>query len=190
MPNWCDTNYVIEGPKKDLEKIQNAIKNHKVREDSADNWEGNILDELGIKFNEAGANMRGFIDCEGDLTVYDYYATFNFYAQEAWYKTDFSRYLEDAFPKITIYWRAEEPGCEIYETNDDKGDYFPERYVVDYSIGVKSDTEYFSTEEEVIKYLRKISKGKIRSINGANKFTEANNGDDYIYVNEFTIIYE
>ena len=30
MPSWCDTNYVIEGPKEDLEKIQNAIKNHKV----------------------------------------------------------------------------------------------------------------------------------------------------------------
>lgn len=190
MPNWCYTSYVIEGPKEDLEKIQNAIKNHKVRKDSADSWEGNILDELGIKFNESNARMRGFIYCEEDLTICDDYATLNFYAEEAWYKTDFSRYLEDAFPEITIYWKAEESGCGIYETNDNEGNYFPERYVVDYSIGVNSDTEYFSTEKEVVKYLRKISKGKIRSINGANRFTKANNGDEYIYINEFTVVYE
>lgn len=190
MPNWCDTSYVIEGPKEDLEKIQNAIKNHKVRKNSADSWEGNILDELGIKFNESNAHMRGFIDWEGDLTVGDDYVTLNFYAQEAWNKTDFSRYLEDAFPEITIYWKAEEPGCGIYETNDDEGKYFPERYMIDYSIGANSDTEYFTTEKEVIKYLRKISKGKIRSINGASKFTKNNNGDEYIYINEFTVVYE
>lgn len=190
MPNWCYTSYVIEGPKEDLEKIQNAIKNHKVRKDSADSWEGNVLDELGIEFNESNALMRGFIDWEGDLDIDDDFGILKFYAEEAWCKTDFSKYLEKAFPEISIYWRAEEPGCEIYETNDGEGKHFPERYVVDWCLNDYTDTEYFTTEKEVIKYLRKISKGKIRSIKSANKFTKTNNGDEYIYINEFTVVCE
>jgi hypothetical protein len=34
--------------------------------------------------------------------------------------------MKSAYPSLRIYYKAEEPGCEIYVKNDAEGKYFPE----------------------------------------------------------------
>ena len=68
MPNWAYTSYAIEGPKEDLQKIEQAILHPEVKEGSDESWEGNVLNTLGSKWvgrdqdRKNGLYMRGFID--------------------------------------------------------------------------------------------------------------------------------
>ena len=74
MANWAITDYVIEGSKESLKRIYDAIKNHEVEEESDNDWEGNILNALGIDWDRE-LYMRGFmLDTEktpSQRTVYE-----------------------------------------------------------------------------------------------------------------------
>lgn len=159
MPNWCSTNYVVEGPKKDLDIIYKAICDviqgkAETQEGSVQNWEGNVLHALHIPSelenpNRVAACMRGFI--------YDYPTwdgenedRLRFAAEEAWARTNFAEALKIRFKDIRIYWSAEEPGCDYYVTNDAEGVYFG-GFVADTEDG----TEYFDSLEEVYRFLGK-----------------------------------
>ena len=119
MANWASVAYAIEGPEKTLEKIEQAILQHEVKENSSDTWEGNVLYALGAKWTErehgVGDYMRGFINDEpwwfNDTTL-------RFSAEEAWGLTDFAEVLMRNFDDINVFWIVEEPGMVIYETND------------------------------------------------------------------------
>ena len=69
MANWAFTEYVIEGPKEILLRIENAIL-HPIQPEGADeNWEGGVLKALGLTWEErkpdgTGKYMRGFINEE------------------------------------------------------------------------------------------------------------------------------
>lgn len=52
-----------------------------------------------------------------------------------------------------IVYRTEESGNVYYVTNDVGGDYFPERYILDFTDGV----EYFNTLESAAEYLKKLT---------------------------------
>ncbi len=46
-------------------------------------------------------------------------------------------------PDLTIYFCVEEPGCEIYATNDAEGKYFADRFYVDSYVNDIFSHEYF-----------------------------------------------
>lgn len=207
MANWATVSYAIEGPEETLQLIYRAIKEHSTQEGSSDNWEGNILNELGIEWEKrevheegntitsSGLYMRGFIS-DIECIEYDEHANaLRFDAEEAWGITDFRAALKSKFPDITVYWIVEEPGMEIYATNDKEGEYFPERYWVDTAIDDVYNSEYFEDEEGVYEWLNKLTNGKIKSEEDVEKFntTHEESGDDcenFVYIHEFDIVEE
>ena len=190
MPNWCTTSYMIEGPHETLKKINDAILHHEVQENSSSDWEGNVLLALGITWKQntpdgKGYYMRGFIQDSPSLGE----NTLEFYADEAWGVTDFNEVLEKNFPDIKVYFIAEEPGMEVYITNDAEGKFFPTRYYVDTCIKDDYQSEYFETEEEAYKWLSDITQGKITNEEQVNAFnSDVEDTDDFIYVYEFKIV--
>lgn len=190
MANWATTGYVIEGPVDTLVKIEQAIKHPVVKEGSDENWEGNVLNTLGITWEPSkpdgtGYCMRGFIDTEPSWEK----DTLRFDAEEAWNLTDFYKCLEKAFPEIKVYWIVEEEMMGIFETNDKEGKYFKARYMLDCCIGEEYYSEYFSTEEQLFDYLSAITNGKITNNEDIENFNEslADDAEDYIKVFEFKI---
>ena len=62
------------------------------------------------------------------------------------------RIIQEKFPSIKVYYREEEPGCEVYYTNDTTGDYFPETYFLD----SYDEQRYFETIEEAAESVSEI----------------------------------
>ena len=191
MANWATTNYAIEGPMDILEKIKDAILHHQVEDCSAPEWEGNVLVALGIKWDrrdphdalQNGKYMRGFI--WGDPDISD--GVLYFDAEEAWGATDFNEVLEENL-HVKVYYCTEEPGCEVYETNDMEGKYFTDRYVVDACIHDDWINEYFQDKESAMKYIKVITGGRVTSEKELDKFNDMQEGDDFINLHEFNIV--
>lgn len=67
MPNWCDTQMTIEGPKDQVENIRKLIlkwtsKNY-TKNDFGHGWLGNVV--LGAGFSYGGENG---LSCRGSIT--------------------------------------------------------------------------------------------------------------------------
>lgn len=186
MANWAMTTYIIEGPQEDLQKIYEAIKNPSVQEGSSPEWEGNILNTLGIKWDDKDYYMRGFIYDEPEL---DNILTIN--AEEAYGLTDFRIPLKKHFPNIKIYWNTESIEDDVFTTNDIKGEYFQDRFYVSIWTKDTDGIEYFGNEENALKYISNMTKGKINSIEDIEKFNKENyNTDQYIILREYSVIKE
>ena len=186
MPNWCMTSYAIVGATKDVERISKTLKNHSVYESSSDNWEGNVLIELGMNYDKfKNRSIRGFVQDHELTRINDDESLLKIYCDEAWSRTEFADLLGELFEDIGIWWRAEEPGCELYQTNDEDGDYFPERYFVDTCINGEYDSEYFTSKDAVYEWLSK--KCGCKTAEEAEAFNENCDDDDFIYVHAFDI---
>lgn len=196
MPNWAFTEYAIEGPKETLQKIEQAILHHDMEEGSSKDWEGNILNALGINWvrrdldRMKGLYMRGFIHdgpwwIENDTVL-------RFCAEEAWGATDFHIALEAGLP-VKVFYSVEEEGEGIYATNDKKGKYFNDKYYIDICIDGDYNSEYFTTDGEALKWLYATTNGKVKDWYDIDKFNEEhenNNTDEnnFIFVHEFKIV--
>lgn len=194
------TAYVIEGPQEDLKKIYDAIKNPSIQDDSSPEWEGNVLNTLGIEWvqeehhlndngefeNNGGYYVRGFIFEDPQLDE-----TLSFSAEEAWGLTDFRILLKKHFPDIKVYWVVEEAGSDVFATNDTEGKYFPERYYVDIWTDETDGIEYFSDNESALKYVSNMTKGAVNSIEDIDKFNDEHSGEDqYIIFRKYEVIKE
>ena len=191
MANWAWTQYVVEGPKKTLNKIEKALKHPDVQENSSPSWEGNVLRALKIEWEQKTSEdkgsysskyMRGFIaeiswgNKEHTLLRFD--------AEEAWGITDFGEVLEGAFKDIKIYYESEEPGMGIFITNDKDGKYFKDRFYADVCINGDYYSDYFIKEEEMYHCISKWSNGKINNKEEVERFNESpeTNPDDFIII--------
>ena len=192
MANYAAVNYVIEGNEKTLQWINEAMLNPKVDKNADSSWEGNVLLSLGITKNKIESSyLRGFI--QEPPRVDD--TTISFSAEEAWNRTDFAELLTEKFPDLTIYWTVEEPGMEIYETNDAEQKYFKFKYWVDACIEDEYYDDYFNTIEEVCKFTKDITNGEVKSLEDIKKFNDAHEeGNDFcenfIYLHEFKVVEE
>lgn len=185
MANWATTSYVIEGDAQTIKKIKDVLEKLedgliKPYNNSSKEWEGNIILALGgeIKNNES---MRGFVldyDC-GDDTV-------TIHAEEAWCLTDFRFALKRIFPEVEVYFMIEEPGCEIYQTNDYDGKYYPERYCIDCCVNGDCQVGYFEDMEGVWKFLEEYG---VQDFDDVSKFNEERKEDDeFIYIHEYEFV--
>lgn len=141
--------YAIEGPRESLEDILGAII---IGMDDAHHWaEWSACRELGFSEEELDdKRLSGEISEEPEINKQ---GVLRFYAEERWSLQDFEELLRQKFPDIKIYWVVEESGCEVYCTNDKEGKYFPERYWVDTAQDDIYNSEYFSTEKAMYKWL-------------------------------------
>lgn len=191
MANWASTSYRIEGSKEDLEKVYNVIdefmseRRKPVQVDASNEWEGNIIRALGATDEQMKNNyLRGFIEeyeMDGDIIRIE--------AEEAWGTTDFRQVLAQLMPELTIYYIVEEPGCEVYATNDADGKYFPERFYVDAYVNGDYQSEYFETEEQAMTYVANLLGKKEVSKNELENWNECHEEDNnFIYIHEFEIV--
>ena len=152
MPNWCDTTYKCVGDPKEvraLHKILKYIDRRKttiVRNGFGKWWLGNLVTKLGGKWED--------YCCRGEITGYSFDGDVLEITQyTAWCEQEgVRRIIQEKFPSIKVYYREEEPGCEVYYTNDTTGSYFPEAYFLD----SYDEQQYFETIEEAAERVTEI----------------------------------
>ena len=114
MANICITNYVIEGEKNELDALYETMKNLQSQ------GLGQLVKALGKNPDE--------VMCRGewsDLERQD--DTLRMTFETAWTPCyEVTDLLKVAYPSIRIYYKAVEPGCEVYMKNDAEGKYYPE----------------------------------------------------------------
>lgn len=106
---------------------------------------------------------------------------------------EWRKFIKSRFPNIHIVYSAEEPGNIYYVTNDIEGDYFPERYILDFTDGL----EYFNTLESAAEYVKNLTGIDVMSeedIESALNEQEAKdmekNEDAFYSFHKFTVIEE
>lgn len=174
MANWASTSYVIEGSKAEVSKVYQVI----------DDWEGNIVKTLGATDEQMKKYLRGFIqwfDFDGCVLRID--------AEEAWGATDFYEVLGELMPNLTIYFSVEEPGCEIYATNDADGKYFADRFYVESAVNNNYAHEYFTEKKDAMSYVAELLGRENVSKEELDKWNEEQEDyDAYIYVHEYKVV--
>ena len=179
MPNWCSTAYAIEGDAKEIKSLYELMKRlEDMEKPSVENgfgttWLGCLVDALGKDWNNV--HCRGSWSClelEDDVLKFSHR----------------KRHGLRVMRHLTLYWRnihhfryyfqAEEPGIGIYETNDEDGTYFSDRYFLDACTPDEEYiSEYFEELEDAFQWLEKKSgspsglwrMSKLLPLNGKNK---------------------
>lgn len=193
MPNWAEVTYAcITNDEKEAKNLYNAIhdidkrRNPLAKSDFGRLWLGCFVKQLAGDENK--------LCCRGEITDYDYETLDDDYVvkihqETAWgEQTDVRELIEKTFPSVKVLYIVEEPGCEVFLTNDEEGRFFPERFALDGS----EDHEYFETLEQVVKYLKEhynIVADSAEEINNAlDKYNEEHEDDDeYLYFHQFEV---
>ena len=106
MANICTTNYVIEGEKNELDALYETMKN----------LQGQALGQLVKALGKDPDEVM----CRGewsDLERQD--DTLRMTFETAWTPCyEVTDLLKEKFPSIRIYYKAVEPGCEVYLKNE------------------------------------------------------------------------
>ena len=188
MANIASVAYAIEGPKEILQKINEAI----VVAIHTNDTKYELYKAAKYLQFPITDNTRLDGEISEEPTWDEKTEALRFWSEERWGLQDFAELLEKHFPDIKVYWTIEEYGMEIYFTNDKEGKYFPERYWVDTCIDGIYNSEYFKTEEEVYKWLDKLTYGRVKSKEDVEEFNadyEDSGTDDenFIYIHEFEV---
>lgn len=164
MANMASTSYCIEGSKKDLKRLYKLIDGFMTRKEKPF-WEDSAENWLGNVIKALGAT------------------------EEAWGTTDFRHILKKLMPELTIYYIVEEPGFEVYATNDADGKYFTERFNVDACVDGHDYWEYFQEEKETMDYVASLlKKDNITEADIEQWNKEHEEEGDFIHVHEFEVV--
>lgn len=153
MPNWCATSYRIDGSKSQCDKLYQlfqqtlAEKSLDASNEASPRWLGHIVEALGADPKK--------IPCRGFWEDIDYRdGVISLFVESAWAECSGVRQLlEERFPEVTIYYQSEELGCEIFQSNDALGIYFPDQYLLQ----TDEDTYYFCKLADLIAAVREIT---------------------------------
>lgn len=194
MPNWCSVTYAcITKDEKEAKKLYNAIysmdksRNPLAESDFGKLWLGCFVKQLG--------GDEGKIRCRGEImdysieTIGDEYIV-KIYQETAWVEQEEVRFLiRRTFPSVEVLFIEEEPGGEVFCTNDSVGRFFPERYLLDGN----EVFEYFETIDQVVAWLKKNKDIDITDTDKIDKILDSYNeehedDDEYLYFHEFKVI--
>lgn len=125
MANICITNYSIKGERELLQKIADAINCDKaVVENTIPCWSGNTLAALNI--SEDGAGRCWWYDAQIDDN-----GILSFYEEGAWSRGEAISILAKELSEIDVYFFSEELGSGIFETNDEFGEFYEDKFLLD-----------------------------------------------------------
>lgn len=183
MPNWCSTSYVVTGDKNEVRDLYEKMRSLEEREKPlvkngfGVTWLGNLVTLLGRSWEE--------VYCRGEwseLTVDIDNDELRFCTMTAWAELrQLRHFLQEKYPSLTFYFRSEEPGMCIFQTNDKEGIYFPERYKVEHW---DEESEYCMDEKEVFDTVSDITGTTVQNLEELNKAI-----DTYNEVHEYEPIY-
>ena len=146
MANICTTNYVIEGKKEELDALYQKMK------ELQSQYLGQLVKALGK--NPEEMECRGEwteLVCEGD--------TLRMTFETAWTPCyEVTQLMKAVYPSLRIFYKAEEPGNEVYLKNDTEGKYFPETEADGHPFDLMTE----ESEQEQIRLIRAIQEGKIK----------------------------
>ena len=126
MPNICTTNYVIKGEKKELDALYQTMKElQEMEQPAVENGFGPTW--LGCLVNALGKNPEE-VECRGVWTDLARQGnTLRVTFETAWTPCyEVTTLLKEAYPSLRIFYKTEEPDCDVYLKNDAEGKYFPE----------------------------------------------------------------
>lgn len=114
MANICTTNYVIEGKREELDALYQKMKELQGQ-------------DLGLLVKALGKNPDE-MECRGEWTeLVREDETLRMIFETAWTPCyEVTNLLKSVYPSLRIFYKAEEPGNEVYLKNDADGKYFPE----------------------------------------------------------------
>lgn len=184
MPNWCYTVYKCTGKKKDLKKLHDTLDKLKNKEPIAKSdfgslWLGCVVVALGGKWED--------VRCRGQIT--DFYLdpdgkVLTIIQETAWCEqVEFREFLESVYPGMKIYYQEEEPGNCVYYTNDSCGNFFKEKYILDYcnELENKVGYGYYVTLTQVFDEVENFIGKSLtcpRTYEGLQEYLEDFNSDD------------
>lgn len=96
-------------------------------------------------------------------------------------------WVRKTYPSLRWYFRAEECGFTYYVTNDRKGKYFPERFLVD---ELQAAPEYYVDEEEALEVVADrtgLQAASLGELEPMLKEWNARFDDNFISVKEFSL---
>ena len=190
MANQSDVVYKCIGDPKEVRSLYKIInandkrKTSRVKNGFGTLWIGNIIDAL----SEDWEKLR----CRGEIIGYHIENNLlTIYQSTAWCEQEgFRECIEKKFPSIKVYYREEEPGCDVYYTNDADRNYFPERYLLNNN----DEPLYFNTIEEAAEYVSGIVNQKVEANMEAiekalDNYEEEHEDDDvYFSFHEFQVV--
>lgn len=192
MPNWCSTAYAIDGDAKEVKQLYELMKELEEREKpSVENgfgttWLGCLVDALGEDWQKVccRGSWSG-LEMDGDVL--------RFFTETAWSPCNETFDLvREAFPSLYYYFQAEEPGMGIYETNDEYGAYFSDKYFLDVCTPEEEYfSEYFEKQEDALVWLEEEFGEPIRSAEGVKALDDRwgnKNGNAFCYLHEFMVV--
>ena len=172
MPNWAYSQYFATGDKEQLKKLYSIMseleemKAPGLHENGfGSTWLGNLVIKLGGNWKQV--YCRGSWD---NLLLHED-GTVSFSVESAWGELyDVRKFIEEYFPDVRLFFQCEESGMGIYQTNDDTGQYFPEKY---YLWVENEETEYYSTLEALAKEVENITGSKnLKTLDSCKKALE------------------
>ena len=190
MANQSDVVYKCIGDPKEVRSLYKIInandkrKTSRVKNGFGTLWIGNIIDALGEDWEK--------LRCRGEIIGYHIENNLlTIYQSTAWCEQEgFRECIEKKFPSIKVYYREEEPGCNVYYTNDAERNYFPERYLLNNN----DEPLYFNTIEEAAEYVSGIVNQKVEANMTAiekalDEYEEENKDEDvYFSFHEFQVV--
>lgn len=158
MPNICTTNYVFEGKNEELDALYQKMKElQEMEQPLVKNGLGPTW--LGCLVKALGKNPEDML-CRGiwiELERQDNRLLMTF--ETAWTPCyEVTQLMKTIFPSLRIYYKAEEPGCEVYLKNDAEGKYFPETEADGHPFDLMTE----ESEQVQVRLIRAIKDGKLR----------------------------
>ena len=148
MANICTTNYVIEGEKNELDALYETMKK----------LQGQDLAQL---VKALGKNPDEVM-CRGEWSDLERQGdTLRVIFETAWTPCyEVTTLMKEAYPSLRIFYKAEEPGCEVYLKNDAEGKYFPETETDGHPYDLMNE----ETEQMQVSLIRGIKDGSIKVV--------------------------
>lgn len=155
MANTCNSSWVLKGLTSTIGLIAATIDNVSNRP-KAHSWDRPVLRDVapllrlpeeGLSFSEITHFTKGDdpnilrIDTEEDDTP----------------PVDFFDALRKRFPDLKVRYRSECFENDLFETNDKEGEFFPERFALDFETEVYPEGDpvnYFHTEKELTDFVQ------------------------------------
>lgn len=196
MSNCCLNTIKIEGPEPDLLSLRDHI--NAVRRDPLSKQYRNLyllLLRLGYSEEEAKNTEMREDFTGGDAEIRDGVLCLD--TESAW---DFQgagwEMVHSKYSNCSIYFQAEEFGCDIFCTNDTSGHLFPDKYCLDWGDDEtgECDMEYFHDDCSLIEYVHDHFDSTVGTFEEAKaalkEFSEGNRCDAYANLYEISYMTE
>lgn len=192
MPNWCTTSYALTGERKEIRSLYNKMKRLQGRKTPlVPNGFG--VRWLGCLVKSLGRDPQS-VYCRGEWSNVKLLedGTLTFDTMHAWSRpAEVEVLIQSIYPSVKIWFIEEELGMDIFVTNDESGQFFPEQIIID----EESEGMEYYTKEGALKHLSELAGKPILTWEEAEEFVKAINeaqdedgGEGHIWLHEAEIL--